>query len=557
MPSRSGTVSASANESKLGSSGTKSVLSATSYVPAVLANPLSIRATVLRRPEFCEAVSPELVEEGDILFDILANPLYHPSLTGVSNNDVQPLVRRCGEAASISVNGFSSALTLPASVGKFFVGQPFRAFLTFHNAATYPLVSMGFSIDCLHPTLHRSRIVDYDCHHLEGKGNVSFTVECALEEPGQHTLDVLVTYIDIVKEARRLTWSFSIQAEKTIMEMNRVLHVIPITRRGKNIPTQLCATGPTVEEMMSNIALPTKKYVLSMCLQNVSSVPLVLVSVKLHTEDVFQVLPPPPPRHSTAKLDWSPPSWWPAGVAKPKHDGEAFRMHHACGGKDAVEDVYLRPKDKRCYYFELVIKPDFLRSLPLRHTATGVAGAVAPSNLTDVGYVEWKWCRANGDSGVERSSRVRLSHLFLQPTLDFFVSNVTPETPRVGEPTTFECVVVNYDTKKQFDLSLRVRPDLLAPSFLYAGPLLSPLGFINPRGTITFSVSLLPWQPGWVTLQGGLELCDAREPSTLLWPLPLERAQSLLFNSPTVSTSAVTDTPEPPYPPVLCELLVC
>ncbi|RNF14744.1 uncharacterized protein Tco025E_05725 [Trypanosoma conorhini] len=554
MSSRSATASASANEAKVASGGTTSLLSATSYVPAVLANPLSIRATVLRRPELFDAMTPELVEEGDILFDVLANPLHHPRVAGESS-DVKPAARRCGEAASLSVCGVGSVLALPASIGKFFVGQPFRAFLSFHNAATYPLVSMGFSIGCLHPTLHRSRIVDYECPHLEGKGNVSFTVECALKEPGQHTLDVLVTYVDIVKETRRLTWSFSIQAERAIIETNRALQVIPIVaRHEENRLTQLRATGPTAEEVMSNIALPTKKYVLSMCLQNVSSVPLVLLGVKLHTGGAFQVLSPP--RHSTAKLDLTPPSWWPAGVAKTTHHEEAFSMHHTGGGTGTLEDVHLRPKDKHYYYFELVIKPDCLRSLPLRHTASGVAGAVASPNLTDVGYVEWKWSRANGDSGTERSSRVQLGHLFLQPTLDFFVRNVTPDTPRAGEPTSLECVVVNYDTEKQFDLSLRVRPDLLAPSFLYAGPLLSPLGLIDPRGTITFSVSLLPWQPGWITLQGGLELCDAQTPSTLLWPLPPARTQPLLLPSSTMPTPAVTDTPEPPYPPVLCELLV-
>ncbi|RNF20486.1 uncharacterized protein TcG_03734 [Trypanosoma cruzi] len=546
--------SPTAGESKTNIGGKQSVYSATSFSPAMLANPLTVRATVLRRPEFFEAASPELVEEGDVLFDVLSNPLHHPSANCMTN-DAQTKVRRRSKAAELSVHGIGSVLSLPTSLGKFFVGQPFRAFLSFHNAANYPLATMAFSIVCLHPKLHRSKIVNYECSHLEGKGNASFTVEFLLKEPGQYTLDVLVTYMDIAKEAKRLTWSFSIQVERAIIEVSRTIHLVPIiTRHGKDTHAQLRAAGPTLEEAMSNITLPTKKYVLSVCLQNVSSVPLFIVSVKLHAEGVFQLLPRP--RRPSTKRESLLPPWWPADVAKPRQDEREFGTRYTGGGADTLESVYLRPKDKHCYYFELVLKPDILCSLPLQHTASGAPAAVVPSNFTDVGYVEWKWCRANGDSGAEHSSRVRVNHLFMQPMLDFFVLNVDPETPTAGKPTKFDCAVVNYDSDKQFDLALRVRPDLLAPSFLYAGPLLIPLGLIEPRGTVNFPVSLLPWQPGWVVLQGGLELCDARAPATLLWPLQPGKTQPLPPNSSTILSSAVTDTPEQPYPPVLCELLV-
>ncbi|KEG13780.1 hypothetical protein DQ04_00791100 [Trypanosoma grayi] len=558
--------SSHSGEPKSSSGGTAPAFSVSSYVPAVLANPLTVRATVLRKPELFPVAAAELVEENDILFDVLANPLHYPSTVIMDDddgNDVKSPSCRRGWTDPLAGHGVGSILSLPSTIGKHFVGEPFRAFLSFHNAATYALGSVLFRIDCLHPTQQRTSLVSYDCQRLEGKGNVSFKVELTLTDSGQHTLSVAVTFIDIVQEAKRLTWSSSFQVERAVTEVHRTLCAIPLlTRYPRNTANPLRTAGPTLEEVASNIALPTRKYALSMCLQNTSSLPLAIVDVALHAGDAFDVLPPP--RRFAAKHIRPMPLWWPVSSGEPKEAGDSFRIRYTGGGTDDVEDLHLHPGDRRSYVFEIFLKPDKLRSLALCHNAAGATVAVAPPNIVDLGHVEWKWRRANGDGGTERSRPVRLSRIVKQPMLELFVVNVTPETPRAGMPMTLECVAVNYDSENHVDLALRVRPDHLVPALVYAGPLVCLLGLLEPCGTMKFCVSLVPWKSGWVAVRGGLELCDAREPSHLLWPLqpvttqPPPLSSSVPLGPPSLISSVVaTELPEQLYPPVLCEVLVC
>ncbi|KAH9601638.1 Trafficking protein particle complex subunit 13 [Trypanosoma melophagium] len=547
--------SVSSGEPKTGSGTTPPVYSATSYVPAVLASPLSVRATVLRRPELFEESAPELVEEGDILFDVLANPLYYPSKV-LADAAVAPSDRRRSEAVALNTCGVGSVLSLPSTIGKHFVGQVFRAFLSFHNAATYPLSSLLFRIESFHPTQQRTSLVNYECSRLEGKGNASFKVDFLLKEPGQHTLSVVVKYLDIVNETKRLTWSSGFQVEKAITEVHKSLHIVPILPYHQpDTLNPLRATGNTLQEVMSNITLPTRKYILSLCLQNTSSVPLAITSVELHSGEAFEVLTPP--HRIFAKSDHSSTRWLPESAVDRKEDTNAFRMRYAGGGVDAIEDLHMRPKDRRNYYFELLVKPDAFRSLPLCHRSTGGSVTVASSNLTDLGHVEWKWRRPNGDGGTECSSVLRIGRLAKQPTLEMFVVGLQPETPKAGKPMTLECRAINYDPSVRVDLALRVRPEELKPSFVYAGPLICPLGLVEPRGSISFSVLLVPWKSGWFSLQRGLELCDARAPANVLWPLRPVTTEPPPLSSMTPGTAVIVEAEEQLFPPVLCELLVC
>ncbi|EAN76818.1 hypothetical protein, conserved [Trypanosoma brucei brucei TREU927] len=536
-------VSPSFNGAKGEKDGGVSVFSATDYMPAILANPLTVRAAVLRKPELAQSSLPELVEEGDILFDVLANPLHHPLVTVKQSGD--PLVsQRRSEAARLAMQGVSSVLSLPSVVGKHFVGQPFRAILSFHNAAAYPLTTAVIRINIVTPSVRHVTLVNHECPAIEARGNVSFTVEHLLSSPGQYTLSVVATCVDVVKEQKRLTWASTIEVEHAIIEVRRSLRLLPASfGRGGDNDRQLQEKGPSASVGSSDSFFPSRRYALTVCLQNVATVPIVVENVELRVGETFQVLSSSKSAVANQVTTGPHSESNSAGEAE-ECDISGANVRHLSGGIEVVDDVFLSPKDKRRYFFEFTMRPEAVRSLMLGQMPLAEqVGAVAP-RIVDVGYVVWDWRRPNGDSGRDGSGVVQLE-LPRHPMLELHVTNMEPTSPQVGTPVKFECAIVNHHTQQTVDLALRVRPELLAPAFVYAGPLAVPVGVVEPNGMTTLTLTLVPWRTGWVSLNGGLELCDTRAPGCVLWP-PL----------PQVSPGK-SDRLREPYPPVICELLVC
>nr|CCC92881.1 conserved hypothetical protein [Trypanosoma congolense IL3000] len=532
------------NEPRIEESGA-SVYSVTACVPAVLANPLSIKAAVLRKPELAQVTLPELVEEGDILFDVLANPLHHPLSTVRYAGDPLGSQRR-SEAARLAVQGVGSALVLPSAVGKHFVGQPFRAILSFHNAASYPLTAVVFRINIVTPSVKHVALVNQEGRTINGKGNTSFTVEHILSSPGQYTLSAVVTYIDVTKESKRLTWATTIEVERGIAEIRRAVNVIPMMlRKDDSAQMQLQGANSGDQGGSAYVFLPQRRYALSICLQNVCTVPLVIEKLDLCVDDAFQVL------FSSKNVAAVPTCGKVQDARQPMNNVFDDTW-------DMSEDLYMNPKDKRSFFFEFSMKKESLRLFFSGQKSSDNNFSAVSSKVVDLGYVVWTWRRPNGDSGKDRSNPIQLT-VTNNPALELYVVNVEPEQVRVGQPITFTCVVFNHRAQGITHVALRIKPEVLAPAFMYAGPLLVPIGDIEPHGSTKVCLTLVPWQTGWVTLRGGIELCNAHEPKSLLWPLPPTKAQQgclpLLSSAAGGSPTRARELEEP-YPPTICEFLV-
>nr|CCC50494.1 conserved hypothetical protein [Trypanosoma vivax Y486] len=527
--------------------------SATMISPAMLAQPLSVRVAVLRKPELAQALAPELVEEGDILFDVLANPVYHPTTKALESDE--PHVVKGWDCGRLKMHGIGSALSLPSSIGKHYVGQMFRAFLNFSNHASYPLNSLAFYVSMADPEERVTQLINHNCAQIEGAGNVSFTVEHKLLRPGKYTLKVVVAYTDIAREQKRLKWLSSFDTERAVVEVHRGLCAVQMTPPLRDsIGREHSHTAQSTQQgVLGNVLFPGQKHILSISLQNTSTVPLVIESLALRTKDSFEVLGQG--GLAAAAQDRGISLVPQLSVGKEAGDTpRPISSQTLCNSAAGSDDFFLNPKDKRQYFFEFAFKTSALTAIKRNRSTSGFLHSDLVSNITDVGHVEWRWRLPNGDSGTDRTTRICLDGPFVQPMLELFAVSMEPVLPRVGQPLTLECVAVNYSPDQDVDAAFRVQPEKLAPAFLYTGRLVHPLGSIAPRSARSFSLTVVPWQSGWLSLHGGLELIDTRIPSRTLWPpapsnmRPSQRATS--------SSAALTETRELRAPAV-CEILVC
>lgn len=229
---------------------------------AMLANPLVLQATVLRKPDFFEQVrTPELAEEGDLLFDALRHPVFDidsppapppqaaasggasgtephrrsstlattttTTTTGTSSSmtpAVQETLRRMAHSGrpvgggSGGSFGVQPTLTLPDRIGTYVTQESFRAFLCFFNSASYPLSALQMNVDATKPDQQRMILIRREVPQLEPKSTYSCVAEIPLCDPGPHTLRVTVTYNDPSGEHRRLAWASTVNAERPISE---------------------------------------------------------------------------------------------------------------------------------------------------------------------------------------------------------------------------------------------------------------------------------------------------------------------------------------------------
>lgn len=230
----------------------------------MLTQPLAMQATVLRHPDWFEqSALPEMVEPGDILFDVLGAP--HLSLLPQQQQQQHKSKQKHQDPSSFMSSfstettaaaamlspffGVQPLLALPDKVGAYLARESFQALLCFSNGANYPLSNLRFRVDVLAPPPPQQQlsslssppsssspsasltaqipIAHKDVNTLAARANYAFPIDVPLEATGTYTLSVLVQYTDPAGIERKLSWasSFPVEAAVTEAEPRRLVRV--------------------------------------------------------------------------------------------------------------------------------------------------------------------------------------------------------------------------------------------------------------------------------------------------------------------------------------------
>ncbi len=139
-----------------------------------------------------------------------------------------------------------------------------------------------------------------------------------------------------------------------------------------------------------------------------------------------------------------------------------------------------------------------------------------------------------------------------------------------GTPCNLTLVAINRSASRR-DLTLYIHPRKVAPQVLYTGPTVRPLGWVEPNADAVFTVMVVPITGGVWPLAGLLEIRDARNPNTVLWPVKSSAHGGGSAPPPLQASAAVgalggggggglsappLNVPAEPWTPKLCEILV-
>ena len=119
---------------------------------------ISVRVSVMRKPELLLSTLPEMCEEGDILFDAIgsAESTYSKHFQGVN-----------------PVLVFSNDKSIHL------VGEVFRAFICFRNGASFALTKMFFRVELVTPQGQRVVMWEKEGLRMEALENYSVVVRNA------------------------------------------------------------------------------------------------------------------------------------------------------------------------------------------------------------------------------------------------------------------------------------------------------------------------------------------------------------------------------------------
>lgn len=527
---------------------------------AMLPHPLQVQATILRRPDFAEQKgTPEMSEEGDLLHDVLANPLVDKVSTDASSTGSRPVPPPC------QAWGLLPALRLPATLGVYLTREPFQALVCFFNSAAYPLHTLNFEVSARRsatsgespapnsdaapsgkPPPPQIILCSREVSVLSPKARYSFPVRLPLQAVGMHTLSLVVKYYDPSGTARRLNWATSFPVEQAITEVGRrVLRRLAPSAAVPDAPTSQRVS--TLEQQRQDCADPGRHnnpcrltYALTTSLQNTSSVALYLTQVQLVTAN------------TTGNESFS------ATVAP-----LIELVHHRGFNVIAKTPQLLQPGDVVQCSFLMGIDANALQSLVVQHSSSGDRHALVSTRLlTSLSHFTWEWKRAEGEGGTDCSVALRLSKLLACPEMDLVVRRVAPVaidggvgdrspgsqdknrtghrhvTPlRVGHPVRLQCEVVRYHRgHTSRGVSLKVKPEMLAPQWLYSGPSL-----LSIEEDSQVALVVTPWCAGWLTIaHGAIELVETAQPENVLWPRP-----RCVLEVPTATGTVITSNASP------------
>lgn len=567
-----------------GPSATTATSTATVSSSVVTSNPLSVKVTLLRKPELYNGgrmETPELCEEGDILYDVLGGK------SAVSK------YRHCPPCV------ISPVLTFSTSKGIHLVGESFKALMSFRNnlPSTAPnggaLTKLFFRVELVNPQAQRTVLWDREINRLEPKSNRELRVEYRFMEAGKHTLSVTGSFCDTLNESRRFSWASSLEVSRGIIDVSRNVTLLPPATSQRaaaassagDVVSPLTAIVPSQQQQQQRLCV-------SVTLQNVlPDTSLVLTDVRLTLKDpsLFRI---------TANSA--------AALASPSAATQHFSLRCSGGGRDALEDAHMAPRDTRTFMFEITHTASEVSSAsgntattrsatasssvggPAVFFSTG-SGAVGAQKTFEIGYVEWEWRRANGDGGCDMSQMIRVTRpTGMATSRDIDMACVSVVKHRDGEEGLATgasgaliagsvcdvCLVATNRSAQRKDLLLAIHPQHLLPMFAYTGPTMRPLGFIEANSELHFSLAVVPLMSGVLTLTGAaVELRDARTTSTIYWPTkpptvtappPLSHSaaggastsSSASFTSTGAAPSATITLPPEPWPPKICDALV-
>ncbi|KAG5511668.1 hypothetical protein JKF63_07265 [Porcisia hertigi] len=518
----------------------------------MLTAPLGLQATLLSQPLFFPSFGEDfgdITEEGDILFSVLGDPWSRvrcgqplcgrsTSPSSMSPQQQQRPTRKA--AAVVPVNRcFSTSLwvqpvlTLPRKVGVLLASEVFRALLCFHNAANYTLTQAHFHIGVTQPQTQLQRgLLRQTVATLPPKSHYTVVASVLLRDVSAYALAVVVDYVDPSGRQRQLTWNSSFNTEQPIREAQpRCLrYVRPTWATLKNQLDGADDSGdssPRLSTSLGQYAL----YQLSIGLKNMSSVPLCLAASEL-------VLP-----------------------SLTHHCGATVFREVAANGRhteSVTAPVLLMPGDTHTLLFTVGILLEELRHATVVHGRGGTKRRLLSSRLASLGHVRWTWCRANGETGTIQSAPLRVEQLFSEAEVELGVTHITAgsadhpatqpppvtasayddggvasadyhryllhehmaSTPLIaGSPVTAHFKVLNHSHVHRYDLAVKVRVERLAPHWLYTGPTVRLLGLLGSASSLSFSLTLLPWQAGWLHItREAIELFDARASDVVRWP---------------------------------------
>ncbi|TPP43009.1 hypothetical protein CGC20_9390 [Leishmania donovani] len=534
---------------------------------AMLTAPLGLQATVLSQPSFFPSLGEDLgdiAEEGDILFPVLGDPWSRvrrgqpPCSRLTSTSTASPQQQRTREAVTMPVNlCFSTSLcvqpvlTLPRKMGALLASEVFRALLCFHNAANYSLTQAHFHVGVAQPSAPlRRALLRCTVETLPPKSHYTLVAAVPLSEASTYALAVAVDYYDPSERQRQLKWSSTFKTEQPIMEVQpRFLRYVRPTWTSAEDQPDGSDNDNESELHSSTSSRAYALYQLSVGLKNMSSVPLCLADSKL-------VLPSLTHHRGAAVF---------REVVASGGRVESAKLQNCCStSSTAAEEsrvpapVLLMPGDTHLLLFTVGILLEELRHATVVHGRGGLMTRRLSPRLASLGYVQWTWCRANGETGTARSAQLRVKELLAEAEVELRVTRViaesaahpskrppssstttledgdfaaadphyhalhkqTPPAPLLaGSPVTAHFKVVNHSNVHRYDVAVKVRVERLAPQWLYAGPTVRLLGLLESASSLTFSLTLLPWQAGWRSIsRDAIELVDARTSQAVLWP---------------------------------------
>ncbi|EPY16856.1 hypothetical protein STCU_10944 [Strigomonas culicis] len=555
-----------------------------------LSSPLNVNATVLRPPLFFATAErdevgkqqavhrnqllpfPELAEEAD---DILHSVLSHP-LHRLRHAAAAPRTR----AAPPVTAATTLALALPSTLGSYLAGECFSALLVFQNQYAPPTPDRTGGAQTL--TQLRLQVVGIgvatvpiykaDLPALPPKATYTIRVSLPIRATGRHTLSCTCIYDDnhgdstdgLLPNTKRLAWASNV----TGLEPAHVMPNPPVPPP----PSASFASSPTVLSPVGRAAVfyaqqhtrlirrrvpriqrtrrPTgDRYVLEamdtilllqLKLKNYHTEPMALCDCRFTVEEApFMLLDTP-------------------------HGGAAGAAHGTC-------DAWLEPQGQ--------IERQYCFTVPSEHFhATHLDGGGGsnplgtpmrlPPPVATLGRFSYQWARQNGQGcAAAASTHVRLQRSPIIPPFDLVVLQVTTALEeeegeeedrdaggplsrgrergirqnqhfKAGEVLTVHCAVhCNYmmpgaaAAADRCDVALKIRPEKLAPHFIYVGATYRPLGYICSRAsaaaggdvhpTLYFTVELVAWGSGWLTLSEGLEIVEAHHAARVLYPFYL------------------------------------
>lgn len=447
---------------------------------------MEIRAGIIRRPEFFpqRQIGDDLAEPGDLLYPALSSGGRIVSSSSFLESGLEESL------VGFDPIGMQPVLCLPLTVESCYEGEFFRALVSVVNTSSYALRDVQVDIDAVTPSKTKQALGRQSLSVFEAKSAFTRVVELPLRELGKYTIAVRSHGVDPGDNSRDTSWSSVVAVLKGVQE-----EFVPIAYR---IPV------PYFE--LAHIFEPDRRLILALTisLTNCTSSFLSLTTchLDLHPRSPYTVVTAP-------IMD--------AGLTAVR--GNFFRP-------SPLHELSLPPSEKQSFTFYLALPQAMLRRAPVKTFAGNQRWGVITSTIGDVGSLHWEWRRHKGDGGTGECTRIWLKDFVAPPRIEIRLqSKRLTASPcglgagcaQAGQPIQVEGCVVRHtmpasgaaDAKMteyvKGEWAVKVRPEKLAPDWLYGGPTWIPLDHVLDIAEAQcrmhrFTLTLVPWRAGELTI---------------------------------------------------------